>query len=170
MTGAVAQTLWNHAAGLPSTHGINDIDLIYFDGVDLSEKGEAQHAARIQRAFSELPVWIDVKKTRPWFTYGMRRSSDIQLSHMFRRRMPSLPFRQQPPPSICGLPMASWNSMRLLGSPIYLAESSVQTKSRSLARYMRRKPIDGSVCGQIFRYEAGTVEALSTETLRRICR
>ncbi len=61
VAGAVAQTVWNHASGLPSTHGINDIDIIYFDGVDLSGEAEARHAARIQRAFSDLPVWIDVK-------------------------------------------------------------------------------------------------------------
>ncbi|TBY61832.1 nucleotidyltransferase family protein [Rhizobium leguminosarum bv. viciae] len=45
----------------PLAHGINDIDIVYFDSNDLSENAEAEHAARVRRAFSDLPVWIDVK-------------------------------------------------------------------------------------------------------------
>ncbi|WP_222858711.1 nucleotidyltransferase family protein [Rhizobium mesosinicum] len=61
VAGAIAQTVWNHAAGFPLAHGINDIDIVYFDGNDLSEDAEAEHAARIRSAFSELGLWIDVK-------------------------------------------------------------------------------------------------------------
>lgn len=55
---------------LPSTHGISDIDIVYFDPDDLTENGEAQHAARIRAAFSHLPVWIDVKneaRVHTWY-------------------------------------------------------------------------------------------------------
>lgn len=61
VAGAIAQTVWNRAFGFPPAHGINDIDIIYFDAADLSEDAEAQHSARIREAFSGLPVWIDVK-------------------------------------------------------------------------------------------------------------
>ena len=59
--GAIAQTVWNHAFGMPPTHGINDIDIVYFDGADLSEVAEAAHATRIRNLFADLPVSIDVK-------------------------------------------------------------------------------------------------------------
>ncbi|MBZ7922339.1 nucleotidyltransferase family protein [Ensifer adhaerens] len=61
VAGAIAQTVWNHAFGLPPTHGISDIDIVYFDGDDLSEETEAGHAARIGDLFCDLPVRIDVK-------------------------------------------------------------------------------------------------------------
>ncbi|MBX5105548.1 nucleotidyltransferase family protein [Rhizobium lentis] len=61
VAGAIAQTVWNHALGFAHDHGINDIDIVYFDGNDRSESAEADHAARIRDLFSDLPVWIDVK-------------------------------------------------------------------------------------------------------------
>ncbi len=59
--GVLAQTVWNDAFGLPSTHGISDIDLVYFDGDDLSEEAETRHSVRIRALFSDLGVWCDVK-------------------------------------------------------------------------------------------------------------
>lgn len=59
--GAIAQTVWNHAFDLPPTHGISDIDIVYFDGHDLSQEAEATHAKRIEGLFADLPVRIDVK-------------------------------------------------------------------------------------------------------------
>ncbi|MGR9156264.1 nucleotidyltransferase family protein [Rhizobium leguminosarum] len=35
--------------------------MVYFDANDLSEDAEVEHSARVRRAFSDLPVWIDVK-------------------------------------------------------------------------------------------------------------
>ena len=49
------------AFGLPATHGISDIDLVYFDGDDLSQGAEASHAARIGALFADLGLWVDVK-------------------------------------------------------------------------------------------------------------
>ncbi|MGE0575928.1 MAG: nucleotidyltransferase family protein [Reyranella sp.] len=59
--GAIAQTVWNDGFGLPPEHGIADVDIVYFDGEDLSAEAEATHAARVRRLFSDLAVWIDVK-------------------------------------------------------------------------------------------------------------
>lgn len=70
VAGAIAQTVWNETFGLPSAHGISDLDIVYFDGDDLSERGEAQHAARIRATFAHLPVWIDVKnqaRVHTWY-------------------------------------------------------------------------------------------------------
>jgi hypothetical protein len=59
--GCLAQTVWNDAFGLPARHGISDIDLVYFDGGDLSTETEAGHAARIRALFADLGLWLDVK-------------------------------------------------------------------------------------------------------------
>jgi hypothetical protein len=61
VAGCVAQTVWNDASGLPAGHGISDVDLVYFDGDDLSQETEAAHAARIRALFADLGLWIDVK-------------------------------------------------------------------------------------------------------------
>ena len=61
VAGCLAQTVWNDAFGLPATHGISDIDLVYFDGEDLSAEREAGHAARLGTVFADLGLRIDVK-------------------------------------------------------------------------------------------------------------
>jgi uncharacterized protein len=61
VAGCLAQTVWNDAFGLPVTHGISDIDLVYFDGEDLSVETEAGHAVRLRTLFADLGLWIDVK-------------------------------------------------------------------------------------------------------------
>ena len=61
VAGCLAQTVWNDAFGLPVAHGISDVDLVYFDGGDLSAETEAAHAARIRTLFADLGLWIDVK-------------------------------------------------------------------------------------------------------------
>src|SRR5262245_15072346 len=59
--GAIAQTVWNDCLRQPPAYGIADVDLVYFDAQDVSERAEAEHSARIRMLFSDLPVWIDVK-------------------------------------------------------------------------------------------------------------
>ena len=61
VAGCLAQTVWNDAFGLPATHGISDVDLVYFDAGDLSEEAEANHAARVRALFADLGLWLDVK-------------------------------------------------------------------------------------------------------------
>ncbi|MFA1624573.1 nucleotidyltransferase family protein [Rhizobium mongolense] len=84
--GAVTQTVWNHAFGSPPVYGINDIDIVYFDASDLSEQSEADHAARIRRAFADLSVWIDVKneaRVHLWYEakFGYPIDPYISASH-----------------------------------------------------------------------------------------
>jgi uncharacterized protein len=59
--GCLAQTVWNDAFGLPPMYGLSDIDLVYFDGGDLSQEAEAAHAARVRALFADLGLWVDVK-------------------------------------------------------------------------------------------------------------
>jgi hypothetical protein len=59
--GALAQTVWNDAFGLPPTHGLADVDLVYFDAGDLSQETEQVQAERIRALFPDLGVWIDAK-------------------------------------------------------------------------------------------------------------
>lgn len=59
--GAVAQTIWNRKLDKPHEHGIRDIDLVYFDNIDLTKDSEEAHAGRLRGLFSELPVNLDVK-------------------------------------------------------------------------------------------------------------
>ncbi|MGV0909748.1 nucleotidyltransferase family protein [Martelella sp. FOR1707] len=79
VAGALAQTVWNRRFAMDPTHGIADIDIVYFDPSDLSERAEARHAARIRAAFSALPAWIDVKnQARVHLWYGDRFGFDIE--------------------------------------------------------------------------------------------
>lgn len=59
--GSIAQTVWNHASGLPPHYGLADVDLVYFDPSDLSEAGEARREKAVRDRFADLPVRIDVK-------------------------------------------------------------------------------------------------------------
>lgn len=65
VAGALAQTVWNHRYALPPTHGIADIDLVYFDP-DLSEATEAAHQSRL----ANTPIRFDVKnqaRVHQWY-------------------------------------------------------------------------------------------------------
>jgi hypothetical protein len=84
VAGAIAHTVWNQTFGFPLAHGINDIDIVYFDANDLSEDAEADHAARVRTTFSDLPIWIDVKneaRVHLWyeakFGYPINRQAAI---------------------------------------------------------------------------------------------
>ncbi|MBT6291654.1 MAG: nucleotidyltransferase family protein [Rhodospirillaceae bacterium] len=61
VAGAVTQTVWNVNSGLPPEHGIRDMDIVYFDGADLSAEAEAAEEERIRTLFSDIPIKADVK-------------------------------------------------------------------------------------------------------------
>lgn len=58
---AIAQTVWNAAFGFPPDHGLADIDLVYFDAADMSERREMREAERVRGLFPDLPLAIDIK-------------------------------------------------------------------------------------------------------------
>lgn len=59
--GCIAQTVWNRLSGRDPMAEINDLDLVYFDGTDLSEEAEDLVIQRVRRELGHLPVKIDVK-------------------------------------------------------------------------------------------------------------
>ena len=52
-SGAVYQPVLNHLTGRPSDYGIQDYDLAYFDGADLSYEAEDAVIRRVRAAFDE---------------------------------------------------------------------------------------------------------------------
>jgi uncharacterized protein len=78
VAGAVVQTVWNDMFVLPPDHGLADVDLVYFDGSDLSEHAEAAHEARIRRLFADIGVRIDVKnEARVHIWYAAKFGNDL---------------------------------------------------------------------------------------------
>jgi len=61
VAGSIAQTVWNLACGRSAEFGVKDVDLIYFDGQDLSANSEADHERRLREVFQQLPMKLDVK-------------------------------------------------------------------------------------------------------------
>ena len=59
--GCIAQTVWNHLSSKELGCDINDLDLVYFDSADLSNNGEKKHASKVNEAFKEIPIRVDVK-------------------------------------------------------------------------------------------------------------
>ena len=55
VSGAIYNCVWNSLTGRPSLHGVNDIDVIYFD-TDLSWEAEDRVIKRIEQALDGLPV------------------------------------------------------------------------------------------------------------------
>jgi hypothetical protein len=57
----IAQARWNEVFGFDAHHGIDDADIVYFDGGDLSQETELAAERRIAALFADLPVRVDVK-------------------------------------------------------------------------------------------------------------
>jgi uncharacterized protein len=111
VAGCLAQTVWNDAFGLPATHGISDIDLVYFDGQDLSAETEAGHAALIRTLFADLGLWIDVKnEARVHLWYAEKFGNALAP----RPRTPSRPFRRRRPRLACSRARMGFMSSRLM--------------------------------------------------------
>jgi hypothetical protein len=58
--GAVAQTVWNASHGYDPTHGIGDLDLVYFDPADTSAEAEDRVERALRDRFPDLGVKLDV--------------------------------------------------------------------------------------------------------------
>lgn len=59
--GCIAQTVWNHHTGAEATHGISDMDFVYYDNSDLSFEAEGAMIARITDALAPCPLPLDIK-------------------------------------------------------------------------------------------------------------
>jgi hypothetical protein len=59
--GMLAGRIWNHLTDRPGDHGLNDIDVAFYDPDDLSYEREESLAARLDTAFPDFSVPFDVK-------------------------------------------------------------------------------------------------------------
>lgn len=59
--GCICQSVWNYQNHFEPMYGISDVDLVYFDDVDLSYETEELIVDEVRHRFSHLPVAIDVK-------------------------------------------------------------------------------------------------------------
>jgi len=58
--GCIFQTVWNYLSGFDVNHGINDIDIIYFDGSDLSSEAENEIIHKINGFYSGIGYKLDI--------------------------------------------------------------------------------------------------------------
>jgi hypothetical protein len=70
VAGCLYQTVWNELTGRPRGTGINDYDLIYFEGSDLSEETESAMELRVRELLPGLPAPVEVRnqaRVHLWF-------------------------------------------------------------------------------------------------------
>lgn len=59
--GCIAQTVWNYLSGYHLTHGINDIDFVYYHSQDPSFSAEDLIINKAKSLFADIPVHVDIK-------------------------------------------------------------------------------------------------------------
>jgi hypothetical protein len=70
VAGCIYQTVWNSLTGKPPSTGINDYDVSYFDGSDLSADAETAVEDRIRAELPAFPAPIEVcnqARVHLWF-------------------------------------------------------------------------------------------------------
>jgi uncharacterized protein len=70
VSGAIYNTVWNVLTRRPALTGIKDIDLIYFEGGDLSYEAEDVVIKAAERRFAGLPLPVEVRnqaRVHVWF-------------------------------------------------------------------------------------------------------
>jgi hypothetical protein len=70
VAGAIYNLVWNRLTGRPDLTGINDIDVFYFDGSDLSYDAEDIVIQRLARRFAHLPLPVQIRnqaRVHLWF-------------------------------------------------------------------------------------------------------
>lgn len=61
VSGAIYNTVWNSLTGKPSSYGIKDVDLFYFDASDLSWEAEDVVIKAGEKHFAGLPVAVEIR-------------------------------------------------------------------------------------------------------------
>jgi len=70
VAGCIYQTVWNSLTDRPPATGINDYDLIYFDGRDLSKEAENAVELQVREFLPDLPAPVEVRnqaRVHLWF-------------------------------------------------------------------------------------------------------
>lgn len=78
VAGAIYDTVWNALTGRHPLHGVNDVDIFYFDGSDLSWEAEDRVIRAGETMFAGLPVRAEIRnqaRVHLWFEdhYGAPR-------------------------------------------------------------------------------------------------
>ena len=91
VSGAIYNCVWNSLTDRPALHGVNDIDVIYFDG-DLSWEAEDRVIKAIDEALGAMPVpvqarnqarvhlWFEQKFGFPFAPLGSARESLLRYA------------------------------------------------------------------------------------------
>lgn len=91
VSGAIYNCVWNRLTDRPALHGVNDIDVIYFD-TDLSWEAEDRVIKAIDQALDRLPVpvqprnqarvhlWFEQKFGFPFAPLGSARESLLRYA------------------------------------------------------------------------------------------
>jgi hypothetical protein len=69
-SGAIYQTVWNALTGRAPGHGIQDYDLLYFDGTDTGYEAEDREIARGVELFADMAVPVEIRnqaRVHLWF-------------------------------------------------------------------------------------------------------
>ena len=77
VSGALYNSVWNQLTGKPSSYGIKDVDLFYFDDSDLSYEAEDGVIARAAAVFAGLPLPVEVRnqaRVHLWYPQKFGRS------------------------------------------------------------------------------------------------
>lgn len=76
--GAVAQTIWNAKFGYADGYGIDDVDIVYFNDIDISKEDEDMKLNAIREALKAISQKIDLKnQARVHLWYKEKFGSDI---------------------------------------------------------------------------------------------
>ena len=70
VAGALYNLVWNHLTNRPSTYGLQDIDVFYFDADDLSWEAEDRVIQHISPLFKDMPVRVEIRnqaRVHLWF-------------------------------------------------------------------------------------------------------
>ncbi len=70
VSGAIYNAVWNLLTDRPGLTGVKDIDLIYFDGADLSYEAEDRVIKAAEMRFADLPLPVEVRnqaRVHLWF-------------------------------------------------------------------------------------------------------
>lgn len=88
-SGAIYNSVWNTLTGRPPLTGIKDVDVVYFDDIDLSYEAEDRVIGRAARQFTAIPLPVEVRnqaRVHLWFPqkFGMsypqlRSSAEMML-------------------------------------------------------------------------------------------
>ncbi|MNO67008.1 hypothetical protein D3C76_578090 [compost metagenome] len=77
--GCIVQTVWNQLTNRDMNYGIEDVDIVYFNGMDLSEEAEDEVIQKGKGIFKDIPYKIDIKnQARVHLWYGDKFGFEIK--------------------------------------------------------------------------------------------